>query len=1126
MANLAFELLGPLQISIDDKPVTTFESIKVSALLVYLVMESERPHRRETLVGLLWPDYPEESARHNLRQALSNLRRVLGDRESSSPFLIVTHDAIQFNRKSNYSLDVDQFHYYYSTCEDHKVKCDEDCSTHAEYLEKMIGLYRGDFLEHFYINDSSEFEEWILLKRESLRQRMLEAHSYLANFYQLREEYLLAQQHAKQQLDLDPWREEAHRQLMKSLAFDGQRSAALEQYEICKRILAQELDVEPGPEMRELYEQIKLGKLTSKPREVSAAPSIVNNNIPIQLTLFIGREMELVELNRQLADPECRCITLVGPGGIGKTRLAIEAAGGQINRFAHGAVFVPMAPISSILGVVPAIASAMNAIFFSTNDPEADLLNYLQGKQLLLVLDNVEHLLRETDSQADLTRLMVRILQNAPGVKLMVTTRQALNIQGEWLFEVNGLTYPVCLEDGSLHGFDAIDLFVQRVRRSSPGFDVNRENYSDIAHICRLVEGMPLAIELAATWVRVLSPAEIATEIEQSLDILSSPLRDLPERQRNMRVVFEYSWQMLSEEERGVLRKLSVFRGGFKRQAAEKVAGSTLTILSTLVSRTMVRRVAAGRYSLHELVRQYSAEQLATDPAEREAIHARHFEYYRDMAQNGEKELYGSNQLEWLSRLDEEHDNLKVAFEWALDKGNGEGSEDDRALQLAASLRWYWQIHGYFHEGIAWLTEALEKHSSSQSEARANALLGIGLLLNGLGELDKASGFTRESLLISRKQGNQRQLAEALLLEGTIRLWQGETSTSKAEFEEALSLFRKSGDKWGEALGCWRLGGYLADYYGDPAGRELLAQSATILSELGEKYLYSGVQITLGIVETSLGHFDAAQQHFEGSLGITREMRHPWGIADALTNLGCLFRIKGQYQDAQSAFEQALKIYQEIGRNYWEVDPFCAMAENAIAQGDLVSARQYLKTAAGFLGSSGNRWLESLVLYFQGLLAYHEGDIGRANALLEETMALARETQFKSELRRAMVTLGQIKISLGETEAANKLLLEGLAQFYKFGSELGSATALEGLAEVHMAEEANIPAVKLFATAQKMRKILGAPLPPVDRPSLDAFLASCRENLGEEQYEAAFSEGLARLPEEVILEILPTAERL
>ena len=478
----------------------------------------------------------------------------------------------------------------------------------------MVKLYRGEFLQQFFLVDSNEFEEWALLQRENLHQRVLEAHTYLANFYELHGDFQSAQRHALRQLELDPWREEAHRQMMRVLALDGQRSAAIVQYETCKRVLADELDVEPSAETRELFEKIRLDTLKPKTDRLSQDLPTPIHNLPIQLTPFVGREAELAHLRQLITDPECRCITLVGPGGMGKTRLAVQAAENHLNEFAHGAAFVPLASVGSIAGVIPAIANAIKFTFFGPSDPKEYLLGYLLEKQMLLVVDNLEHLLGETPLEENVADLLIEILQQSPGIKLLVTSREALNLQEEWIFEVHGLDFPTAAKKDGVGGFDAVTLFAQRARHAFPNFDLNEGNRMDVAHICQLVEGMPLAIELAATWMRTLSPAEISVEIESSLDFLSTTVRDLPERHRSIRVVFDRSWQMISPEEQQVLRYLSVFRGGFQRQAAEKVAGATLSNLSTLVNRTLLRRTAAGRYDLHELVRQYTRINLRLIP--------------------------------------------------------------------------------------------------------------------------------------------------------------------------------------------------------------------------------------------------------------------------------------------------------------------------------------------------------------------------------------------------------------------------------------------------------------------------------------------------------------------------------
>jgi len=1120
MAHLSIGVLGSLQVSIADTPITTLESVKVGALLAYLAVEADRPHRRETLVGLLWPEYPEEAARHNLRQALFNLRLILGDHTSNPPYLLISRDAIQFNRESDYSLDLVQFNHYFFTCEDNLSQCIEDCSIHASHLEEMVKLYRGEFLQQLFLEDSVEFEEWTLMQRESLHQRILEAHGYLTNYYELHMDFQAARHHALRQLELDPWREEAHRQMMRVLALDGQRSAALTQYDTCRRVLAEELDVEPSAETRELYEQIRLGTLRLKADQLSYVSSAPVNNLPILLTPFIGRELELAHLGQLITDLECRCITLSGPGGIGKTRLAVQAGGDHLNEFAHGAAFVSLASIGSIGGVIPAIANAIHFTFYGPGDPKEDLLSYLREKQMLLIFDNVEHLLIEAPHQENIAQLMIEILQQAPGVKLLVTTREALNLQEECLFEVQGLAFPEIAQTEGFDEFDAVSLFVQRARRAFPKFVLNEENRSDVAHICRLVEGMPLALELAATWMRILSPSEIAIEIEESLDFLSSSVRDLPERHRSMRAVFDYSWQMLSADEQQALCKLSVFRGGFQRQAAEQVADATLSILSTLVNRTLLRRTAAGRYDLHELVRQYSSAQLANDPRAKTTAQERHYHFYLALAETADLELKGRKQLEWLGRLEQEHDNLRAALEWALEEDGLASDGGEKALQLSAALRWYWRMRGHFHEGCDWIMEALRRCPERRSAARASALLGMGLLINALGDLGAARAPAEESVDIYRELNDQRCLAEALMVDGLNLVWQGESSMSHDRTREALAICRKTGDRWGEAHALYRLGSYLADYSGDPAGRAMLEESAAISEELGDKYLLTSGLISLGIVDMSNGDYDISQQRFERCLVATREIRYPWGIADALTNLGCLYRIKGEYARAQARFEEALQVYQEHMRNVWGTDVLCAMTENALVQGDFSTAHFHLQAATSLLGSSENKWLQVLMRYFRGLLAYYEGDTEQAAVLLGETTVLAREGQFKPDLARSLVTLARVRLKRGENLLATELLREGLSLFREFGHKLGIVNALEALANVSAVLGDDAQAVRLFATAHNLREELGAPLPPIDRNDYDSTVAACRAQLGDAVFADLWERASARPYKEVVEEIL------
>ena len=440
MSFLTLIVLGEFQVLNDDSLVSAFESDKVRALLAYLAVEASRSHRRETLIGLLWPDCPEATARHNLSQALFNLRLALGDHTAKPPYLLISRDAIQINWESDYSLDLDRFKACYSAWE--KGQADVDPSNRFSQLEEMVRLYRGEFLQQFFLGDSAEFEVWILVQREALHQRVMGVLTTLANGYEQQGDWGTARRYAMRQLELDPWREEAHCQVMRLLALGGQRSAAIAQYESCRKVLAEELGVDPSSQTRELYEQIRSGEFKPKAEQPALISSPLIHNLPMSLTPLIGREQELADLARMIADPECRCITLVGPGGIGKTRLAVRVAEQHYHEFAHGTAFIPLVSVVSVDAVIQAISSGIGFAFYGPADPKIQLLNYLREKQMLLVVDSVEHLLVAGPQQETITELLIEILQQAAQVKLLVTSREALNLQGESIFEVQGLAFP------------------------------------------------------------------------------------------------------------------------------------------------------------------------------------------------------------------------------------------------------------------------------------------------------------------------------------------------------------------------------------------------------------------------------------------------------------------------------------------------------------------------------------------------------------------------------------------------------------------------------------------------------------------------------------------------------------
>lgn len=583
-------LLGHVEIRRNGQPLEGFVSAKVEALLIYLAVTG-RPHGRETLAGLFWGDKPESRARANLRKALSNLRQLLGG------LVTITEQTVVFNRGGAYRLDVTAF--------EAALAAAGATPPNPDTLRRAVELYRGDFLTGFVVETSLPFEEWALAERERLRRLAIQALHQLAAAYTAQGEYTAGINVVCRLLALEPWQEEAHRQLMTLLARSGQQAAALAQFETCRRILANELGVEPLPETQALYQRLK------------SRGQFAPHNLPPQSTPFVGREAELAQIAAYLDRAECRLLTLVGAGGMGKTRLALQSAAENLSLFKDGVYVVSLVGVRSAKLLAPAIAKVAGCPLAGSGQPERQLIDYLAGREMLLILDNFEQLLTPPGAE----ELLVKILAGAPHVKLLVTSREWLKLREEWVVTVEGLTYPDEEAEGGLTGaeaasqsiyaYSAIKLFVQHAQRLRADFALTAANQPDIIRLCRLVNGMPLGLELAATWTPLLSCAEIVAEVERDLDFLTDSSRQIPERHRSLRAVFESSWNLLTDAEQDGLKKLAIFKGKFQREAAIHATGASLQLLLTLFGKSLLRRDTLGRYSMPELLGQYVLEKLA-----------------------------------------------------------------------------------------------------------------------------------------------------------------------------------------------------------------------------------------------------------------------------------------------------------------------------------------------------------------------------------------------------------------------------------------------------------------------------------------------------------------------------------
>ncbi len=643
------------------------------------------------------------------------------------------------------------------------------------------------------------------------------------------------------------------------------------------------------------------------------------HNLPRQSTSFVGRNKELTEIGALLDDPACQLVTLLGPGGIGKTRLALEVAANQLPKFADGVYFVALSPIGSPDLLSSAIASAIAISFYGTEDRNTQIVRYLREKQLLLVMDNFEHLLDGVD-------LLTDIVQVASGVKILVTSRERLNLQEEWIFAVDGLSTPLDKVNEPLESYSGVQLFVQRARQVQTNFSLS-ENAEAVKTICQRLEGMPLGLELAATWLRVMACRQIAAQIGNSLDFLTTPLRNIPERHRSLRMVFEQSWRFLSTDEQTVLMKLSVFRGGFDRDAAEQVTGASLLVLAALVDKSLIRLNTSdsGRYDLHEVLRQYAADKLS-DAGEVNATIQRHLVYFLKLAEEAEAHQFGREQIAWFDRLEIEFDNLRAALTWS--------TESEIGLRLATALSWFFEERAHWIEGFDWLERMLMAQEDAPISLRAKALHSAGMLSS---QPNQQRVLFEQAVTLARAANDNWNVAWALSHLGFRVIVRESIDQSAATLEESLSLFRELENPMGLSHVLTRRA-VVAVAQRDYSYVSALIDEAWIYAhEAGDKIIMGWVKFLQGEVYFLQNHdFKQAKSCYEYALSVFSEAKLPVGVSLSLITTAFAEYAMGDNANAQTHFEEALILVHEI--DIWIKDALAGLASVAKAQGRFLHA--------------------------------------------------------------------------------------------------------------------------------------------------------------------------------------------
>lgn len=891
MQPIEIHLLGEFSVQVNGRSLPALNADRPKTLLAYLLLHRHSPQPRRHLAFLLWPDSTEAQALSNLRYLLHTLRQALPDADS---YLAADKLTLQWRPQLPYRLDVADF-------EEALLAAAQttDPPTARRWLEQAISHYRGDLLP-------ANYDDWLIPLRDDLARRYQAALIQLVDLLTEAGDYQSAANYAQQLAQQDPLNEGHTIRLMRLYALAGERSAIRRVYQQCASTLEEELGLEPEAATQAAYkEALAQAAAPSAPLPVVAAP--MPRPLPQPATPFLGREVELREIGRLLADPHCRLLTITGPGGMGKTRLALQTAVVQQPHFRDGVAYISLRPLNSADFLAATIASALNMTLSGQPDIRGQLLHLLARREMLLLLDNFEHLLDGVDLIAD-------ILAQASGVKLLVTSRQRLDLQEEWSFALGEFNLPAAPTAAEMEASSAVALFTQSARRAATDFNLTPADYEPVVRICRLVGGLPLGIELAASWTRLLSCAEIAQELEQGLDFLAVNTRNMPPQHQNLRAVFDQSWALLTPAEQQLLQTLTIFQGSFTRPAAAAVAEATLPLLSGLIDKSLLRRQGPDRYSLHELIRQYAAERLRAAEVVYQAARAKHGRYTLQWLAEQATVLRGPGQKDGLTAVSAELANIRTAWEWAASQRQAD------LLRLAAfSLFYFYELRGLLHEGEAAFRLAAESlpqdtdAAGRESQAALSAMQTYQAHLSfRTGKMALAETLLRQTIARLQTVTDDTTLGYAARQLGLIDWSLGRFDEALNLLQTSLTLAEQQEDHWGKAMAQVYLGLIMQDRGELSAARQQLTAVQPAVRALGDPRLLGNALLIAGRTNLLLGHLAEAEEQLITCLEATRETNDPNSIIYATHYLGLVKQAQGDLPAARQFIEQSVALFTQF----------------------------------------------------------------------------------------------------------------------------------------------------------------------------------------------------------------------
>ncbi|HEY9121798.1 MAG TPA: tetratricopeptide repeat protein [Brevefilum sp.] len=1014
-AEIVMQCFGGFRLDVDGKEIHNFSTDKTRALLIYLVIESPRSFRRSHLAGLFWSDFSEEQALHSLRQTLVWLKKAIPRKADQPPLWITKQDSIAINPEVDLWVDLKAFDIAYQrTLKNFSSDQNLDCINIIE-LQKAVSLFKGSFLERFSLSASPLFDEWVLTIQESSSQKAAHLMHLLCEYYERRADYINASALADRIILLTPWDETAYMHSMHLYALRKHWGTAAKRYFQLKKYLNESFSIEPEAAVTDLYKNIRQASLTSTLIQPAVIP--VQSSRPEHAASFWGRKKEISALVSMLSDPKIRMITLLGMGGIGKSRLAIEIGHLLHGLYNDGVFFIPLREVTSSEGLIHQFAEILNFRFSSSTPHDQQILNFLREKRMLLILDCFEHLLTYHSALNFLSDLLFQ----APGVKLMVTSRDHLNLQEEHIFQLGGLDFCAgeSIEPQECEIRDSVALFVDRANQVNHPFFLDPQTEPLVSRCCRLLEGHPLSIELIAASARRDNLSDLLSNLEIDLLSIHSPLVNGAPEHSSLSIVMEKSWNALNQHEQETLTRLAAFKSSFSIEAYLEVSQSPRSVLSCLVNKCWIQTSDSDRCYFHEIIRQFVRVITIESKNFRDsqAQHATYFISRLNEINNATSSSFTENLLD---RMETDLQNYTDAWHYYL-----ENAEFMTLVLVLEPLYQFFKIRSRFQEGINLFQEAFQ--SCSNTHLRIKLAIRIGNLAHRL----RQNELTYQMFSFAIKElANTPDNDEA----GLAHIGLGDYYLRQKNYELALQNAQK-GIEYSQAsediakqASAHKLLGLIHNRLAQfPLAKQALTQSIALSRKINDRRgMISSLNI-LGDLACNDGDYSAAEAYFLESLSYSQSFKDLYNQAILLNNLASVYRPQKDYEAEESVLIESLAICRKIGDRDGEAIALNNLGDLAIVRKNYEQAIDFCRQSLEIALELGESW--TIIINYDILGEAYSGLKQPEKAMhnFVEAAKLAYQVQSWDLLTRVIVNTAGILTNQGEVEKAKYFLTAALS---------------------------------------------------------------------------------------------------